>query len=316
MNKSTPQQRYLENQAIEWLVKLNKPGLSDIEIDQFNDWLNQSPGHQLAYIKAEQIWTESETLMKSVATKSKSVVQTWRYAFASVLIILCVSLYQFQINRTTDFEFYTGIGEQKTIDLADGSKITLNNQSHLKFTLGKKIRRVELLAGEVLFNVKADVQRPFDIATHDGMVRVLGTKFSVNRYSASTLVTVIEGRVALGEKPLADDGFIAAQVLTQSQQQSMTNALKNIEPQQVDVKSELAWQEHRLIVRNEPLRLVLADLEKAFPVKFVISTPELSEKRITAILNLADLDQVLLVLETSLSLSIERTSTEIRLSEK
>ncbi|MBK8187765.1 MAG: DUF4974 domain-containing protein [Cellvibrio sp.] len=167
-----------------------------------------------------------------------------------------------------------------------------------------------------MFDVTTDIKRPFDIETHDGMIRVLGTQFSVNRYAELTLVTVVEGRVALGEKPLKDEVFVASQVLTQSQQQTLSNAIKKIEPTQVDVKSELSWQENQLIVRNETLKNVLADLEKTFPVKFVIMTPELGEKRITAVLNLSDLDQVLLVLETSLSLQIDRTPTEVRLSEK
>lgn len=314
MNKPNASQRYIENQAIEWLVKLNNPALSESDIQKFNQWLSESPAHQVAYINAEQLWTTSEKLVKNTSLKSGLI--NWRYAFASFLIVVCVSFYQYSIHSTTDYEFHTGIGEQKTFDLVDGSKVTLNNQSHMKLAINQKSRKVQLLAGEVLFDVATDIKRPFDIETHDGMIRVLGTQFSVNRYAESTLVTVIEGRVALGEKPFEKDIFVPAQVLTQSQQQTLGNAIKGIEPRQVDVKSELAWQDHQLIVRNDTLSNVLADLEKAFPVKFVIMTPALGEKRITAVLNLSDLDQVLLVLETSLSLQIDRTPTEVRLSEK
>jgi transmembrane sensor len=314
MKNTNPMQRHLENQAIEWLVRLNSPNLTEADITQFNQWLAESPANQLAYIKAEQTWHASAKLVK--ISQKKSVSRNWQYALAGFLLVVCVSFYQYKINVTTDYEFHTGIGEQKTFDLVDGSHVTLNNQSRMKFSINHKSRKVQLLSGEVLFKVAADVHRPFDIESHDGMIRVVGTTFSVNRYFESTLVTVVEGRVALGEKPLKGDDFVAAQVLTQSQQQTLLKAIKNIEPAQVDIKTELAWRDHQLIARNETLANILTTLEKAFPVKFVILTPGLGEKRVTAVLNLSDLDQVLLVLEASLSLQIERTPTEIRLSEK
>lgn len=314
MKQFDAEQRYIENQAMEWLVKLNNPNLADTEIEEFNQWLTQSPLHQAAYIRAEQIWNASEKFVAISASASR--LWTWQYALASLFVIVCISFYQYRINLTTDYEFYTAIGEQKTVNLEDGSSLTLNNQSRIKFSVNKKNRRVQLLAGEVLFKVAADATRPFDVETHDGMVRVLGTTFSVNRYTESTLVTVVEGRVALGEKPLAQDSFVASQVLTQSQQQTLSNAIKKLNPKQVDVKSELAWRENRLIVRDEALSDVAAYLEKSFPVKFTIDSKKLRERRITAVLDLSNLDQVLLVLETSLSIKIERDVEVIRLLEK
>lgn len=314
MKKTDALQRYIENQAMEWLVKLNNPNLADADIEKFNQWLAESPMHQAAYIRAEQIWSTSEKLV--VRSSSKSSLRTWQYALASLVIVLCIGFYQYQLNSTTSYEFHTAIGEQKTFDLVDGSKVTLNNQSKLIFSINNNSRKVQLEAGEVLFHVTADVKRPFDIETHDGMIRVVGTTFSVNRYAESTLVTVVEGRVALGHKPLADDSFVASQVLSQSQQQTLPGAIKGVKPKQVDVKSELSWREKRLIVRDEALRDVVAYLEKSFPVKFTIDSKELSERRITAVLDLSNLDQVLLVLETSLAIKIERDSEVIRLSEK
>jgi transmembrane sensor len=314
MKKTDASQRYVENQAMEWLVKLNNPNLSDADIETFNQWLAESPMHQAAYIKAEQIWVTSEKLVTNPSPKFN--VRTWQYALASLVIVLCIGLYQYQLNSTTGYEFYTAIGEQKTFDLVDGSKVTLNNQSKLTFSINNNSRKVQLESGEVLFHVTADVNRPFDIETHDGMIRVVGTTFSVNRYSESTLVTVVEGRVALGQKPLASDSFVASQVLNQSQQQTLPDAIKGVEPKQVDVKTELSWREKRLVVRDEPLSAVVSYLEKSFPVKFNISSKELSDKRITAVLDLSNLEQVLLVLETSLSLKVERESDLIRLSEK
>jgi len=314
MKKTDALQRYVENQAMEWLVKLNNPNLSDVELEQFNQWLVESPLHQVAYIRAERIWAASEKLVPRSSSQSR--FRTWQFALASVLIVLCIGFYQYQYNSVEHYEFYTAIGEQKTFDLVDGSTVTLNNQSKIVFSINRNSRKVKLEAGEVLFHVTADAKRPFDIETHDGMIRVVGTTFSVNRYSDSTLVTVVEGRVALGQKPVANDSFIASQVLRQSQQQTLSGAIKGIEPKQVDVKTELSWREQKLVARDEPLSEVVTYLESCFPVKFDISSKELREKRVTAVLDLSNLDQVLLVLETSLSLNIERESDLIRLSEK
>lgn len=304
--------RYLENQAIEWLVKLNSPQLSTEDEQAFQQWLRQSPAHQLAYIRAEQLWAVSP---KAISLYAKPVYAGWGYAFASVLLLVCCSYVYFLLNKTESYEFYTGIGEQKEVQLADGSSVKLNNQTHIKFVIDGQSRKANLLKGEALFHVHHDESKPFDVETDDGVVRVVGTYFSVNRYNPSTTVTVIEGRVALGKK-VTSEKFVAASILSASQQQSMVDAFAGKQPETVNSENELSWKENRLIYKGEPLTKVIQDLERVYPVTIQLQDPTLGERKVTAVLNLSSLDKVLKVLEVSLSLKIEQHGSVITLFQK
>lgn len=305
--------RYLENQAIEWLVKLNNPQLTADEEREFHQWLHQSAEHQLAYINAERLWAVSP---RAISLDTKSPRVSWRHVLASVfLFVSCSYLYVF-FNKTETYELYTGIGEIKEVQLADGSHVKLNNQTHIRFVADRRSRKVSLLAGEALFRVQSDREKPFDVETDDGVVRVVGTYFSVNRYEESTKVTVVEGKVALGKKATSPDKFVASQVLSALQQQSMSAAFAGKKPEIVNPQTELAWQEHRLIYTGAELAKVIRDLERIYPVTIQLNDPALGKKQVTAVLNLSSLDQVLQVLEMSLSLKSEKTGAGIVISEK
>src|SRR5262249_26608272 len=86
--------------------------------------------------------------------------------------------------------------EQRGIVLPDGSRIELNTQSHVRVVFREKSREVNLLAGEVLFNVRHDSTRPFRVHVRDKIIEDVGTQFSIYlRPDASTTVSVLDGRV-------------------------------------------------------------------------------------------------------------------------
>jgi ferric-dicitrate binding protein FerR (iron transport regulator) len=93
--------------------------------------------------------------------------------------------------------FYaTGIGEQRTIALSDGSFVELNARSRLYVRLtDRRQRDVTLLEGQALFRVAKDAQRPFVVRAGDAQVRAVGTEFDVYKKQSETVVTVVEGRV-------------------------------------------------------------------------------------------------------------------------
>jgi hypothetical protein len=99
------------------------------------------------------------------------------------------------------FEFQnvyaTGIGEQRTVTLSDGSTVELNSQSRLRVAFHPHERDVELLEGQALFHVAHDRTRPFLVQSEGAKVRAVGTQFDVYRKSDGTVITVVEGRVAV-----------------------------------------------------------------------------------------------------------------------
>lgn len=91
-------------------------------------------------------------------------------------------------------------GEIRRIELPDGTRITLNAASSLRYDsrYGKKERRV-WLTGEAFFEVQPDPRRPFLVHSDKLDIRVLGTSFNIKDYpdDIQTAVTVRTGVVGV-----------------------------------------------------------------------------------------------------------------------
>jgi transmembrane sensor len=97
--------------------------------------------------------------------------------------------------------YATALGEQRSIQFEDGSTVELNSRSKIRVKYSKQERDVELIEGQALFHVAHDTDRPFIVAVGATRVRAVGTQFDVYKKSAGTVVTVVEGRVAVYSAP-------------------------------------------------------------------------------------------------------------------
>ena len=125
----------------------------------------------------------------------------WNWATAFIVVIVCVAVLPFLV-ATADLapgEYLTGMGEQRTIPLADGSRITMNTQSRLRVRFTEHGRDIELIEGEALFSVAHDPARPFRVHAKRTIVEALGTKFSIYIGNSGTKIAVTQGRVRVFE---------------------------------------------------------------------------------------------------------------------
>lgn len=98
--------------------------------------------------------------------------------------------------------FLTGVGEQQSVRLRDGTLMTLNTDTRVTTSV-ETARAAVLKSGEALFEVAKDPIRPFIVHVGDASVVAHGTTFSV-RYDPSQRsgqaileVVLIEGRVSV-----------------------------------------------------------------------------------------------------------------------
>ncbi len=100
----------------------------------------------------------------------------------------------FYLSRSTSVE--TTTGEKQNVDFPDGSAVTLNSESSIKYQPGKweAERKVEL-EGEAYFKVEKG--RRFDVITSEGTITVLGTEFNVKDREGFFAVTCYKGLVTL-----------------------------------------------------------------------------------------------------------------------
>lgn len=124
---------------------------------------------------------------------------TWAPAFGVALACLAIGPLLFATPDLPAGEYLTGIGEHRTIPLADGSRIAMNTQTRLRVRYSPHGRDIELIEGEALFYAARDPLRPFRVHARRTIVEALGTQFSIYLGNSGTKIAVTQGRVKIFE---------------------------------------------------------------------------------------------------------------------
>ena len=162
----------------------------------------------------------------SLANATGGLSRTSLLTSAAVVLVLVGLVFTLPNNSMEGSQTYiTAIGEQRRITLADKSIVQLNTNSAVVVSYTDSERGIQLQKGEAHFTVSHNPHRPFLVRAGNGLVRAVGTAFSVRLYERSVDVIVTEGRVALNK---AD----ALPVSTQrSLQQPAQHSLQQSTPQ-------------------------------------------------------------------------------------
>lgn len=226
-----------------------------------------------AFDKFDRFLNVQATTLVTQPTKSKKLFSYGKLAIAaSLLIISSVALYFFnqKPNSPAYISYHNGYGKTAVITLEDGSKISLNSNSTLKypqhFTQNK--REVEL-EGEGFFEISKDKNRPFIVKTNTLSTTVLGTKFNVSAYqnSASTSVALVEGSVAV---ELNDQR--QKTLLKPTEMVTVKTSTKQIEKTAFDTNQITAWQTGTIIFKNASFDEIAIKLYNAYGINLINKT--------------------------------------------
>jgi transmembrane sensor len=220
----------------------------------------------------------------------------------------------------TALHFETGHGEQLSRRLADGSVLHLNTDSAVSIRYGKAERRVMLTSGQAEFEVAHERDRAFRVITGSAEVVDLGTKFDVRLEHNSTVVTVVEGRVAVGPSPMLEKlGTNSSQnqssrfvELRADQQISVTEGAWPATPVAVDAQNTTAWLRREIVFDHEPLERVAAEYNRYTAKPIEITTPALRNLQISGVFATDDPDAFIAFLRSLNGVRVEVTEMRIR----
>jgi transmembrane sensor len=315
----------------------------------FHDWLKRSPEHIRAYLEIaavyadipapEQMHTPAELIAAAKASPELNVISLKTAAnvqprgaaqqrvakrvmlAASVLICAFLGAWLY-LERNT---YATGIGEQRSITMEDGSIIELNARSKVRVVFNEHKRDVQLLEGQALFRVAKDHARPFVVNAGTTSVRAVGTQFDVNRRSKGTTVTVLEGRVAVmsasqssGQAAMteptasvitANDGEI---LLVSGEQMTVTptDVRKSKSP---DLAAATAWTQHLLVFEGTALSEVLEEFSRHNTRRIVVDSPELAALKISGQYTSTNPDSLLRFLSLQEGVTVREVNDEIHI---
>lgn len=184
----------------------------------------------------------------------------------------------------------TGPGENRTISLKDGSKITLGPRSSVHYSEVKQAVSV-VLSGMAGFAVIHNEKRHFSVAAGNARVVDLGTEFAVQAYDrdSSALVFVKSGKVDVGSPTSSAIALGANQGAAVFRSGAVARA------------DDLAWQianydadlQGRLSFERRSIESIAHTLENWYGVSVIIPDPTLRARRITAMIQRPSLTRAL-----------------------
>jgi len=231
-------------------------------------------------------------------------------AVAATIMLVFVNVNFLQAPEVVTEVFITQVGEQRMIELADGSNVHLNTNTKIEVTLEDDTRRTKLAYGEAVFTVAKDKDRPFFVDVGTQKIRVVGTKFNVLRYEGTVTVTVAEGIVDVAPTDQADTEAHKITRLVAGKQ--LVHAGTSVDNQVADVNADtvLAWQSGLLSFENAELSDTIYELSRYFNVPIKVEG-DISRLTFSGVLNIHDPQAVLLLLEETLPIKIIREDTMI-----
>lgn len=227
-------------------------------------------------------------------------------------------------------QYYTGIGEQRIIELADHSRVALDARTRVAVHYTNESRTIELLEGQAQFSVAKDPTRPFRVQAGDHTVVALGTVFTVEFTDHQFRVAMMHGRVAV--VPLKP-GAEAAPVMDRSLQDngSGTNAgtVELVAGEELeigrdgrptliagaDLEAATAWRKGKVVFRTERLADAVRRMNRYSHVQLEIDDPALADETVSGVFEAGDTQGFIAGVQLALPVVVSyRDADTVRLS--
>ena len=281
--------------------------LTTSEQSAFINRLSKSPKGQTYFEELKAIWEQSQDLRPSfspdpntawhrfqrkigngVGTNFYQIKNLIKIA-AAIVLIAVVSIFIWVKDPSTTYT--SGADKLFDIELPDGSKAWLNENSSISFDDTKTSRTI-MLKGEGYLEIAPDRERPFEVITGQLITRVVGTSFNVNAISKDSIrVTVLSGVVALFNQ--SRDSLL----LSAEQTGIFRRSTKTLIKRPIGDLNFLAWKTGILRFDRTPMQAVVKTLEKHYKVD--LEWDETSTSSLTGTFDNRSLEEVISLIELS-----------------
>lgn len=228
--------------------------------------------------------------------------------------------------------YSTGVGENRTITMSDGSAITLNAVTEIRVRYTKAERVIDLVSGQAFFQVTANKSRPFIVRSGLAVIKDVGTQFDVDRANRSTTVTVVEGLVALypaneaptgsrregsslPPEPPQDSGRSPAVILAAGEQAVVSEHEISTQTH-ANIGAVTSWLKHRFIFDGSRLSDVVEQFNRYNSRQIIIDNAALYSLRISGVYSSTDPDSFLRFLRAQPGIEVTQLGGAIHIDAK
>lgn len=296
--------------------------MSDNEIghEMYQAWMDEEiDDTSVSDKRMDKIKERVERFIKEEKTGGFRFIRIIQIAAAVLLpVFIALSGYLYYENRQIAAEemiVSTARGERASVTLPDGTTVSLNSESRLGYfpkAYNKEERKISF-NGEGYFQVCKNREVPFVIDARGLQVKVLGTKFNLRaREDQKTAELALEeGSVWLGATK-SNKNVVLRPLQKAILDQSTGNILVIAEN---DIKKISAWRHGNMVFRNTEFAEVIRAIEKNYGVTIEIAAKNCPADSFTGTLPLADLNEVLEVIEKSYHLKAQIRGREVILAD-
>lgn len=292
----------IAEEAARWVARLQSSDATERDQREFRLWVQRNPAHQAAYDEFKGLWAD----LKDVPIPSnrlKKLRMSRRGAIGNLLAIgiivaLSTTLYRGGALDRMRSDYYTAVGEVRSVTLTDGTRVDLNTDTAIIVRFSSHERQIELLRGEAFFNVAHDAARPFVVSDNTLKAKDIGTQYSMRSASSGlgNEVQVEEGSVEVTGK--------SDQVVLNAGDVASLTAEGRLSVAKADVANDTAWRTGKLVFSGQTLSDVLATLERYRYGRIVVLDRAAAQQKVSGIFDLHDTDQALQVLQDNLPVSV------------
>lgn len=253
-------------------------------------WRLQSADHARAWMAAQKVWAITGQVGSTHAVfsapplaKASQRHRLARPALAAGLAV-CLMLPALPLLSTHwQADYTTGLGENRTVTLADGSTIELGSRSAVRLIDRDEGRGVEILAGRAWFDVATDRARPFRVAAADVTVTVTGTQFDVEVDDGKVNVELAEGSV-LASYPADPRGM----PLVPGERFRYDPTTIRAEKKPVALASIAAWRRGKLPIEGASIAEIVSRIRPYHRGLIIVADQALASRQVTGTFDLHD----------------------------
>lgn len=334
MTRTSPDQHAsssIKTEASEWFTKLHAPACSEETRQEFAQWIKADPQHELAYEQCRTLWLIAGSLKYDPDLKhelegarqrieelrtgtfgklKKSGGSLWQRTgkrMAQVAAVLLVGLvFVYTAGQKSPEEYITHVGEQRLVQLADGSTVMLNTNTKITVSYSHKKRRIDLINGEAYFDVSKDPQRPFEVVADNSLVRAVGTEFNVALLNHAVNVDVAEGIVEFETPETQSSATEVAAKLGVGEAVKYRQGDADVKIHNANLARVSAWQVRKIYFDANTLAEAVEEYNRYTQQKVTVVDADLNQQRITGIFHVGDVDAFIFSLEQGLNARVVR----------
>ena len=258
-------------------------------------WLDAAPENKAAYDMVRRAWSATGQMAGRVSRSTPIDLKKYGlWAAAAILLALAYPLWSLTNTwwNGTPANYTAQRGETRTLQLADGTRITLDADSEIEASIGARSRHMVLRRGEALLTVVHDATRPFKVDIGPGRITDFGTRFDIETLQGKTRISVLEGQVGV----TTSRGTIKLDAGHASGYDG-----KGVLLPVSDIDGTVTiWETGQRHFNADRLSDVLERITRYHPVTFIFKDPELEDLRVSGTFRTDNLELFLRTLRAAL----------------